>query len=113
MKPNDLYRVLAFEQLETKRSPASLLVALAPADDDLHADSESAVQQRCVDSSAAWHHHHSAEEILRFVERQTVHGSFRPWTSPTPGDCAGADQMMKLQDDDLRAIVIAESLRHR
>ena len=110
MKSNDPYRVLAFEQLETKRSPAALLLAVAPLDDDTHAASEYEVQQRNVDSSGYWRQHHSSEQILHFIEQQSGQGSFRPWATPDTSECTSADQMMKLQDDALRTILIAESL---
>ena len=111
-RPSDaLYRALAFEQLETKRSPAALLLAVASADEDTHAAVEETIPERNVDVSCHWRQTHSAEQLLHFVEQQAGPGSSRPWTTPRASECSSADEMMKLQDDALKSILVSKSVQ--
>lgn len=102
-------RRLAFELLEPKASPSSLLLVMAPLDEPaqrliesehaLYAAPTAAIQ----DSNAA---------LLRFIAENTrgnsSHGSGIPL--PTPEQAATADKMMQCTDSDLRSVLIAEML---
>ncbi|MGE3778291.1 MAG: hypothetical protein AB7F89_13970, partial [Pirellulaceae bacterium] len=67
-------RVLSFERLEVKATPTSLLLALAPQNDNFHAAAErmwepSSTEFRLqLDTSANWQVAVSTQELLRFVE---------------------------------------------
>ena len=112
MDLNPAPRSLAFERLEAKRLPTSLLLMLAPLGDTWHADSETLLAERGVDTADHWCHPHSAAELIRFVEEQTPKrgNAGRPLATPSTDQCEEADRMMKLQDSNLRAAVIVESL---
>jgi hypothetical protein len=112
------FRALSFELLESKALPGSLLLAFAPLDEDLHGAAArlglfgEAGSPGVRSSAAMWSYQHSTEELLRFVEENTDPGEGSPlvWHMPSPEQCAAADEMMKLSDDNLRAMVAAESV---
>lgn len=113
-------RKLAFERLEHKCAPSTLLLAIAPLDDDFHAaveesrEKDAAVELVCPtsDVSANWQFQISTSDLLRFVDRNTQSGSAenRIAVKPSAEHCHSADEMMKLGDQDLRALVIADAL---
>lgn len=109
-------RMLTFEQLETKATPAALLIALAPLNDSIHEHVESAVQNQvetitAVDTSGNWQFCHSVITLLRFVEENTLPEGHEAavCSPPTWDQCRTADEMMQLKDADLRTLVIAEN----
>lgn len=115
-------RTLAFEQLETKATPSSLLLVLAPASDAVHGAFERVEQVRAGeadspstgDTSSHWHFQITTLDLLRFVDEQTAvkdadHGVA---PHPTPEDCQHVDVMMRLTNDALRSLVIADTLAH-
>lgn len=124
MKQSKRKRTLSFEQLETKCAPSTLLLVMAPMDDAFHvaienasADSSSSSNTEIVcapvDASASWQFQFSTNDLLRFVHENTSSSAPSTTTSaPTAEQCRGADEMMKLGDQDLRALVIADSLQH-
>jgi hypothetical protein len=117
MKNRSRKRTLAFERLETKATPAVLLVALAPLDDATHERVEPVVQDESeslgpVDTSANWQFCHSVVTLLQFVDEHTMPGARESavCSPPTWDQCHSADEMMKLQDRDLRTLVMADRL---
>jgi hypothetical protein len=114
MKNRSRKRILAFERLETKASPASLLIAIAPLDPADHEQVEPVVQNSrsaLVDASTNWQYHHSVSTLLQFVEEQTRPATGEPEGAgrlPSQDACESADAMMKLDDPDLLALVRAE-----
>ena len=113
MKNRSQKRTLSFERLETKATPAALLFAIAPLDEIVHERVERVVQdssQSAIDASANWQFSHSVCTLLQFVENHTSPESRESavCTAPTWDQCHSADEMMKLHDRDLRALVMAE-----
>ena len=101
------------ERLEDKRSPASLLLILAPAAEQVHEAIESQPERLTTDASTNWSFHHPTRQLLSFVEAETQLS--RPPCQggelPTPEQCRCADEMMKLQDEELRALVLTALLQ--
>jgi hypothetical protein len=122
MKQTKRKRTLAFEQLETKCAPSTMLLVMAPMEDSFHASVEqsrvdsgsTAIVCAQVDTSANWQFQFSTSDLLRFVNENTSCSASSSTTTaaPSPEQCRGADEMMKLGDQDLRALVIADSLQH-
>jgi hypothetical protein len=58
-------------------------------------------------SSHVWHPTHSADELLHFIDEHTYpeRAVVRSLPAPTPVQCAAADEMMKLDDVELRDLV--------
>ncbi len=117
MKNRSRKRTLSFERLETKATPAALLVALAPLDEATHERVETIAQDTSaslvvVDISANWQFCHSVVTLLQFVDEHTDPEARESavCSSPTWDQCHSADEMMKLQDRDLRALVMADGL---
>jgi len=113
MKNRSQKRTLSFERLETKATPAALLFAIAPLDDVTHERVERAVQdssRSAIDASANWQFSHSVCTMLQFVNEHTLSESRESevCAAPTWDQCHSADEMMKLHDRDLRALVMAE-----
>lgn len=127
MKNRSQKRTLTFERLETKATPAALLIAMAPLDDASHDQIEPVAQdsnQSLIDSSTNWQFSHSVGTLLQFVDENTnasqehaaspnalprSHDS-QVCAPPTWDQCRGADEMMKLHDRELQALVMAEVL---
>ena len=59
--------------------------------------------------AAQWRFQHSNPELLRFVEEHTAdrQEDLQAEQWPTQQQCRTADEMMKLHDRELRAMVIA------
>jgi hypothetical protein len=117
MKNRSRKRTLAFERLETKATPAALLVALAPLDDATHERVEQAVPDatgaiHAVDTSSNWQFCHSVVTLLQFVDECTLPGApdLAVCSPPTWDQCQTADEMMKLHDHELRTLVMADQL---
>jgi hypothetical protein len=120
MKPSTRKRVLAFERLETKATPSSLLLSLAPLDEPFHvnveqlrdaADAPSASWVD-VDTSANWQFQFTTSDVLQFVNDNTVQrrSDTSGVATPTRDQCRHVDEMMKLNDGDARALIMADSL---
>ncbi len=114
MRNRSQKRTLAFERLETKATPAALLIAIAPLDEATHERVECVVQYNSeslieVDTSTNWQFSHSVYTLLQFVDEHTLQRSrdSAVCAPPTWDQCHSADEMMKLQDRDLRALVMA------
>jgi hypothetical protein len=114
-------RTLTFERLETKATPAALLIAVAPLEDAVHdrlepiilGDSRTQTDQQSANvSSTNWQFSHSVGTLLQFVDQNTppTAGGTSMCAPPTWDQCRSADEMMKLQDRELRALVMAENL---
>ena len=102
-------RKLSFEQLESKRSPTSLLLAMAPAAEESQRAFEEAAAECLVASEAAdhWRFHHDTEKLLTFVEQETrPTPEDQPHPRPTEEACQMSDEMMKLDHPDLRCLVV-------
>ena len=122
MKQSKRKRTLSFEQLDTKCAPSTLLLVMAPLDDSFHVaieESQSgpshvATVSEQIDTSANWQFQFSTSDLLRFVNDNASGSepSLSCSTVPSVEQCRGADEMMKLGDQDLRALVIADSLHH-
>jgi hypothetical protein len=122
MKQSKRKRTLSFEQLETICAPSTLLLVMAPMEDSFHvaversqSDSTSSqIVAAQIDTSANWQFQFSTSELLRFVDDHTACSTLSNAvsTAPTAEQCRGADEMMKLGDQDLRALVIADTLHH-
>ena len=122
MKHSKRKRTLSFEQLESKCAPSTLLLVLAPMEDSIHVAVEQSradlgsAQIICaeVNTSASWQFQFSTSDLLRFVDDNTSCTASPNVAAavPTAEQCRGADEMMKLGDQDLRALVIADTLHH-
>ena len=102
-------RVLAFEQLEPKASPSSILLLLATGgemDDEASIPAWEAAEQ----SSGPWRFAHDTQTLLRFIDAHTdVDCSEHQQPQlPTEDECAAADDMMKVDDMDLRAMIVVD-----
>lgn len=98
-------RKLAFERLESKVFPSAVQMLLAPTGElDRQSETESQAEY--------WQYQHSAESIIQFVatNARDARQDSGAWDRPSSEQCSSADEMMKLHDGDLRALVIAESL---
>jgi hypothetical protein len=111
-------RSLGFERLENKLLPGALLLLLAPLEEDAHAaaeragwlDAESGPSTGMRGVAAQWRHHRSIDDLLRYIEENTnAAGAERSAMGlPTVEQCAAADEMMKLGDGEMRAMVLAD-----
>lgn len=120
MKNRSRKRILAFERLESKATPSSLLLVLAPMHDGAHGALEQALHDPtssagsfpAVDASANWQFSVSTVELLHFVETNSYHTRVDTIEVPMPSveHCRCADEMMRLGDPDVRSMVIADSL---
>jgi hypothetical protein len=101
MQRNHRHRPLAFEQLESKAAPSSILLVLS-AD---HTDATNAVSQPAeltpayfvTDSLRVSNYRYETEQILRFISENTTGGEHasRPAALPTAAACAASDEMMR------------------
>lgn len=97
MKSNRCHRPLAYEQLESKAAPSSILMVV-PGDGTDTEFAAVAASSIATHSSAASDDWYETDQILRFVAENT-NGSqraHRSATLPTAAQCAAADEMMKL-----------------
>jgi hypothetical protein len=96
MKRNYRHRLLAYEQLESKAAPSSVLMVISG--DSVHAAPTASVGRPITTGSSLTNEFRcETEQILRFVAENTIGGerSNRDATLPTAGQCAAADEMMK------------------
>ncbi len=95
-------RYLAFEQLERKSAPSSLLLLLDPAEHSPTTHHANAVAEHGSLSRT------SAEELLRFIVDHTGQQPVAalPSELPTVEACAVADDMLRLHDSELRSMVL-------
>ena len=99
-------RILAFERIEQKASPCSLLLLVADADDGCLADQVQREGERDATASH-WQHQFSTSELLRFIETNTSDAAHDlPAPMPTSTSSEAADEMMKLDDSDLRSMIV-------
>jgi hypothetical protein len=105
-------RRLAFERLERKTLPSTLLLLFAPLDDDAHNGAEQAglfdETSGIRTVAAQWRFEHEASELLRFVEQHTRHTRAGMHDRPTAGQCLAVDAMMQLKDATLRSMVASD-----
>jgi hypothetical protein len=117
MKNRSQKRTLTFERLETKATPAALLIAVAPLDDASHDRLEPILQcdkqlqsdQHSANvSSTNWQFSHSVGTLLQFVDQNTppTASETEVCAPPTWDQCRSADEMMKLHDRELRELVM-------
>ncbi|MEO8494639.1 MAG: hypothetical protein ABI614_06190 [Planctomycetota bacterium] len=94
MKRKHRHRRLAYEQLESKSAPSSILMVV-PGDSP---DSGSVVATSSIATRVSLTHScpGEADQILRFVAEHTTGGerAQRTATLPTSVQCAAADEMM-------------------
>ncbi|MCA9153797.1 MAG: hypothetical protein KDA38_03380 [Planctomycetales bacterium] len=114
------YRRLAFERLESKAAPSSMLVLLAASfDQDVdpefvelgsgHGTTHGTVHTTAdFGADAKWEVSHSPTQLLRFISDNTVsdRAELETYVHPTPQQCDGADAMMRLDDQELRAMIL-------
>lgn len=104
----DRKRVLRFERLEPKAAPCSLMLLLSStAEDYSHVelvDSQYGASAEHV--SSGWTYEHTTEQILRFIRSNTSQQEDRAITQPTDAQSSAADQMMKLDDIELRSLIV-------
>jgi hypothetical protein len=108
-------RVLAFEQLELKASPSSILLLLATGGEQDEATSEVCASASATsgDSASTWRFAHDTQALLRFIDDNTVgNHSVIETELPTETECAAADEMMKLDDTDLRTMIVLDTFGH-
>jgi hypothetical protein len=119
MKNRSKHRVLAFEPLETKATPSSLLLALAPLDESCHVTVDQLREQApsadsnwmTADTTANWQFTFTTRDLLKFVDDNTIPrdkdtGSIE---RPSAEQCQRVDEMMKLADDDARAMIVPDT----
>ncbi|MCA9162667.1 MAG: hypothetical protein KDA59_21415 [Planctomycetales bacterium] len=120
MKSMPRYRRLAFERLESKAAPSSMLVLLAASfDQDVdpksvelgsgHGAIHGTVHTTAdFVADAKWEVSHSPAKLLRFISDNTVsdRAELETYVHPTPQQCDGADAMMRLDDQELRAMIL-------
>jgi len=100
-------RILAFERLERKASPCSLLLHVADADDGLAEEAQSEVGRERDWASSNWTHQFSTSDLLLFIEENTSEATTdRPAQTPTSTESETADEMMKLDDTQLRSMIV-------
>ena len=106
-------RRLAFEPLEKKRCTA-ILLAVAPLADADQVAVENWLTSARPDADSAWRYQHDNTQLLQFIEDQTRNASHHPSPQlPTREACESADRWLRLEADDLRAILICESMQLR
>ena len=97
MKRNKRHRPLAYEQLELKAAPSSLLMAVSG---DISDSSPAIVATSSIatHSSPASCDRYETDQILRFVAENTAGSerAHRTATLPTAAQCVVADEMMGL-----------------
>lgn len=101
-------RILAFEQLERKASPSSLLLLVAESDGAFPVEEmqrEIGLEREWAASN--WRHRISTAGLLRFIENNTSDTTHdRPASAPTAIESEAADQMMRLDDTELRSMIV-------
>ena len=118
MTRSKTHRQLAFERLEAKSAPSSLLLLLAVESTDTSLSDEVLnghqleARAAIAVTSSKWEFEHSPQMLMEFIVTHTspCPNEITSWTIPSPADCDGADEMMKLEDSELRALVLAEPL---
>ena len=105
-------RCLAFEKLERKDLPSStwiLLAATDPHDQQWFEQVGATTMPRGeVDrTSHVWQPVHTTNELLHFIDEHTYpeRTGARSLPLPSSAQCAAADEMMKLEDSELRDLV--------
>ena len=104
MKRNDRHRPLAYEQLESKAAPSSLLLAVSG--EGSHptraAVASSSIAPQTTDDC------YETDQILQFVAEHTT-GSERAhrWAAlPSAAECAAADEMMSLIPAECNSLLV-------
>ncbi|MDA1049284.1 MAG: hypothetical protein O3C40_02240 [Planctomycetota bacterium] len=97
MKSNHRHRPLAFEQLESKAAPSSILLVFSGGDANTELV-EVSTSSQVTHSPQLSDYRHETDQILRFIAENTTGGeqAHRPATLPTIAQCAAADEMMGL-----------------
>lgn len=103
-------RALGFERLESKSTPSSLMLLLTPDTaapaDEAAATTEVRASSTVDESNTNWHHEHSTADLLRFISANTTPADQTPSAElPSDDECRTADEMMKLDDDELQGLV--------
>ena len=100
-------RILGFERLERKASPCSLLLHVAAAEHGLTEEVQREVGLERDWASGNWKHQIATADLLRFIEGNTSDIKHdRPGQIPTSNESETADEMMKLDDIDLRSMIV-------
>lgn len=106
-------RCLGFEKLERKELPSSTWILLAATDP--HDQSwfeqvgETTLRSSEIDATShALQPTYSTDELLHFIDEHTYpdRSPARSLPTPSPAQCAAADEMMKLDDLELRDLVL-------
>lgn len=106
MKRQPRRRLLAYEQLESKTAPSSILL-VAPGNSY---DGETVVVASTIatrSSDECWQRFET-NQILRFVAENTTGGghAHRTATLPTEAQCAAADEMMQLNPAEWNSLLV-------
>ena len=107
MKRNHRHRPLAYEQLESKAAPSSILMVVSG--DRPHTDRIVVARSSlATDSALVSACRYETEQILRFVAENTTGGRHvdRPSPLPTAAQCAAADAMMKLVPTEWNSFLV-------
>lgn len=107
MKRPPRHRRLSFELLEPKVAPSSVLLVM-PGDNASAADAASASVSITTDSIRADEYRYETEEILRFIDENTVAStqSHRAASQPTEAECAASDEMMRRVATDANSLFV-------
>ncbi len=97
MKSKQHHRSLAFEELEPKAAPSSVLLVAAGST----ADSQLAQLTTCTfatDAAIVPSYQYETDHLLRYIEQNTdrIELSHGPVPPPTSAQCAASDEMMSL-----------------
>ena len=110
------HRQLAFERLEAKSAPSSMLLLLAVESAETSLSDE-VLKEHQLEATATvevtgskWEFEHSPQMLMEFIVTHTspCPEEIMSWATPSQADCDDADEMMKLEDSELRALVLAE-----
>ncbi len=107
MKRKFRHRLLAYEQLESKAAPSSILMVVS-GDSAGTQSIVAATGPIAADSSLAGDCRYKTEQILRFVAENTTGGERvnRPATPPTAAQCEAADEMMIRSPDEWDSLMV-------
>jgi hypothetical protein len=116
MNRSKTHRQLAFERLESKSAPSSLLLLLATQaelnclSDEVLCDIPSCSSATVQTIASKWQFDHSPQVLIDFISANTSQSpaELETWTPPTQADCDSADEMMKLEDEALHTLILSE-----
>lgn len=106
-------RILRFERLEPKASPCSLLLLLAPQADHQPTDEVVEVDRGLWTTeivASNWRYEHSSDEVLQFIHDNTSSVDDRELQRPTSTASTTADEMMRLDDIELRTLIVGAGM---